>query len=117
MDAGDFVASLDLRSGFSSVLWHSAMWVYLPPEARGRVLEGARRLGALAGPDRPFAHVSWEWDPAATDPARPFALVMRVWSGMAQDGRPRLVARGMSHGLPAALSAPQVLDRDPLALS
>ena len=114
MDAGAFVDSLALRAGTTTVLWHSAMWVYLPSRVRQRILAGAQRLGRAATRDSTFVHVTWEWDPASVDSDQPFALVLRSWSGAAADGAPVLLARGMSHGRPAALVPREVLARDPL---
>ena len=56
MDAADFVAGLTLMDGTTTVVWHSAMWVYLPPghaatdPRRDRQARQRRRAGQVAGP-------------------------------------------------------------------
>ncbi len=95
-DAEEFVAGLRLRPGTTAVLWHSAMWVYLPAPAREAILESIDEVGAAAGADAPFVHVSWEWDPESDQDAG-FALVTRRWDGRSR-GEPLLLARGRSHG-------------------
>ncbi len=104
-DAGEFVESLDLAPGMLTVLWHSAMWVYLQTETKARVLAGIDELSAHASDEQPFAHVSWEWSesPVVAQSAMPFELAVRVWSGRPDDGRRRILAVGMSHGHPLAL--------------
>lgn len=114
MDAAEFCDALELRPGHTTVLWHSAMWLYLPSETRARIRTSLSRMGASATPDAPLVHASWEWD--TRDGAPPsFALVVRRWDGSDRGG-PRLVARGMSHGQSLSLvdGAP-LLDVDPLA--
>lgn len=101
-DAGEFVESIDLMPGTLTVLWHSAMWVYLQTETKARVLAGIDGLSAQANEAQPFAHVSWEWSesPTVAQSAMPFELAVRVWSGRPDDGRRQILAVGMSHGLP-----------------
>lgn len=101
-DAADFVEALELVDGTTTVLWHSAMWVYLPLPTQERILDGIARVGRTSGPGRVLVHASWEW--AVESPARgEFALVTRTWSGSSTDGRPVVLAAGMSHGYPARL--------------
>lgn len=101
-DAGEFVEALNLRASTLTVLWHSAMWVYLPSETKARVLAATRRLAAEATAEQPFAHVSWEWSDVEgrAQSAMPFELVVRSWAGHPDDGRRRTLACGMSHGEP-----------------
>ncbi len=104
-DAGEFVESLDLVSGTMTVLWHSAMWVYLPLETKARVLAAVEAISARATAEKPFAHVSWEWSDSAVraHSSMPFELAVRVWSGRPDDGRREVLAVGMSHGYPFEL--------------
>lgn len=102
-DAGDFCAGIALAAGTTTVVWHSAMWVYLDAQARAQVRRHIDVLGASATADSPLAHISWEWPAAGGDPQAPFCLVMRRWCGTAEDGVPRLLARGTSHGSTAHL--------------
>lgn len=96
MDAAQFVGELHPAAGRATVLWHSAMWLYLPASTRVAVLEELSRAGAEATRESPLLHVSWEWDSAHDGPDQ-FALVVRRWDGEAE-GAPTLLARGMSHG-------------------
>jgi hypothetical protein len=114
MDAADFAEALDLHEGATTLLWHSAMWLYLPPETQRRILRGVARAARDATADRPLVHASWEWALTAGREAE-FALVTRTWNGTPHDGRPLLVATGMSHGHPVALAPPDSwLEIDPL---
>lgn len=101
-DAAEFVESLDLSPGTMTAVWHSAMWVYLSPDTKARVLAAIGALGARATAETPFAHVCWEWSESAARArsAMPFELAVRVWSGRPEDGRRRILAVGMSHGEP-----------------
>lgn len=96
MDAADFVRGLAPVRGRCTVLWHSAMWVYLSPDVRAAVLSELDRAGHAATSDAPLLHVSWEWDAGHTGPDG-FMLVVRRWDGTDQ-GEPTLLARGMGHG-------------------
>jgi hypothetical protein len=113
-DAADFCESLELVAGTTTVLWHSAMWVYLPGATHERIRAALARLGESAGPDRPLVHASWEWT-AASDGDATFALVVRRWTGGPDDGRPRLIATGTSHGRGVTrVEGEPWLDLDPL---
>ena len=113
-DAADFAESLRPSIGATTVVWHSAMWVYLPEETRRRAYAGIHHAGALAGASAPVSHVSWEWH-GSTEGQDTFSLVRRRWSGGLDDGRPCLLATGLSHGQDVQVvdGAPW-LDRDPL---
>lgn len=113
-DAGEFVASLTLQPGAATVLWHSAMWIYLPDSVLSAVRGGLDALGRRATASSPLVHVSWEWDSTGTDRSG-FLLVERSWRGGADDGRPRLLATGRSHGRDVVLvQGEPFLPRDPL---
>jgi hypothetical protein len=105
MDAAHFVAGLALVDSTTTVVWHSAMWVYLPATTQHRILEEIDRLGSDAGPGRSLVHASWEWA-AVPEGVGEFALVTRTWAGGDDDGRPVVLATGMSHGHPARLVTP-----------
>lgn len=113
-DAADFAGRLDLVPATTTVLWHSALWPYLPVHTRLEVLRSVRRLGLSASESAGLAHVSYEWPPGAQDPSAPFSLVLREWRGLPDDGSPRLIARGASHGSAVTLEDGRRLDRDPL---
>ncbi len=114
MDARDFVESIRPEAKATTVLWHSAMWVYLPEGTRSSILASISAIGLLAGADRPFVHASWEWD-SRVERTDSFSLVVRRWDGGPDDGRPRLLVEGLSHGtrLAAVPGAPWV-EEDPL---
>ncbi|CAB4858563.1 MAG: DUF2332 family protein [Actinobacteria bacterium] len=102
-DGADFVRSLDLEAGTTTVIWHSAMWVYLRPPTRQAILDAIDALSVRATPSARLAHVSWEWRADGGEPGEPFELVLRQWAGAPDDGRPTLLARGISHGTAATL--------------
>lgn len=97
MDAAVFCGNLDVHAGTTTVLWHSAMWLYLPDPTRTAIDAAVAALGEQARPDAPFVRVSWEWD-TTTSAMESFALVVQRWSGSGADGVRRVIARGMSHG-------------------
>lgn len=113
-DAVDFVGSLDLHEGSTTVLWHSAMWLYLSPAARAGVLDAVADLGSRATPQARLVHASWEWEPRGGVDDEPFELVVREWGA----GTPviRRLARGRSHGIPS-YPAEASLDAEPLSSS
>ena len=80
MDAADFCASLDVQEGTTTVLWHSAMWLYLPRTTQAKVTAAIAAVGDRARPSAPFVHASWEWD-ADTGDDSGFMLVVRRWDG------------------------------------
>lgn len=111
-DAADFVAGLVLEPGTTTVVWHSAMWVYLTAETQQLICSALAGLGQRATPAMPLVHVSWEW---ADDDAAGFSLVVRRWDGGPASGRPRLLATGMSHGRDVVLTEPERwLEGEPL---
>jgi hypothetical protein len=114
MDAADFAEGLELLDATTTLVWHSAMWVYLPVATQRRVLAAIARVGSGAGPGRRLVHASWEWATGVAAGAD-FALVTRSWDGSDTDGRPLLLATGKSHGHPVDLAPPgRWLERDPL---
>jgi hypothetical protein len=115
-EAADFVESLSLAPGTTTVIWHSAMWLYLPSRTRHRVLASISSLGAQAASDQRLMHASWEWAREPSDRQAPFELVMRTWAAASDDGRPRLLATGSGHGtlLRPAAGGGTHLDVEPL---
>ncbi len=96
-DAADFAATVRPRDGVTTVVWHSAMWVYLPQDTRRSAYAAIRGAGAMATASAPLSHVSWEWH-GTTEGHDAFSLVRRRWNGGPDDGRPCLLATGLSHG-------------------
>jgi hypothetical protein len=87
-DGATFVAGLPIREGVTTVLWHSALMLYLDPPARHSLLAAIDRCGAMATPQAPVVHLAWEFD-AAT--ANATLLTMRRWDG-ASPATPRVLA-------------------------
>jgi hypothetical protein len=113
-DAATYVEGISLSQGTTTVVWHSAMWLYLPGDAKQRILRALTALGEGAAPDRRLAHVSWEWLPGVDDASAPFELVLRTWQGRPDDGSARLLARGHSHGGDVVLTGSTTLEGEPL---
>ena len=99
-DAVDFLDGVDLVEGSTTVLWQSAMWPYLPATTREALLTRIAVLGGSASARAPFAHITWERRTDAVQPELGFGLTVRHWNGVA-DGRPHLLAVGVSHGSPS----------------
>ena len=95
MGADEFVRTLDLLDGTTTVVWHSAVWPYLAPDVRARILEALDALGAGATPTAPLWHVAWEPSSARSDE---FELRRWVWDGSVPPGDGELIARGNPHG-------------------
>lgn len=93
--AADFLDRLELRSGATTVLWHSVMWQYLPEPERRRVEERVAELGGEAPVDSPFARLSLE--PVGLGTARTeFVVSLQVWPG----GVERRLGVAAPHGVP-----------------
>lgn len=93
--AADFLDRLQLRSGATTVLWHSVMWQYLPEPERHRVEERVAELSDGAAPDAPFARLSME--PVGLGTARTeFPVSLQVWPG----GVERRLGVAAPHGVP-----------------
>lgn len=114
-DAASFVEELKVAEGSTTVLWHSAMWLYLPLDTKRRILAALSALGSSAESTRQLAHVSWEWQPNPEDLTMPFELVMRRWRGRPDDGVPIVVVRGHGHGHRLVDAGSQALPAEPLA--
>ncbi|MCX6431797.1 MAG: DUF2332 family protein, partial [Actinobacteria bacterium] len=95
--AVEFCGQLGVLDGTTTVLWHSAMWAYLPERTRMGILREIERIGKAATATAPFVHVAWEWDTELPGPVA-FGLVVTRWDGSDSDGQPYLLASGGSHG-------------------
>ena len=79
----------------ATVLQHSVMWQYLPPETRASLDDAVEEAAARATKRRPFIHVSFEPPPKDFEPdGRGMMLTASRWPG----GERRLLARGHPHG-------------------
>lgn len=85
-DALDYVRGLSLQPGTTLVVWHSAMWLYLPREERRRIRAALDDLGGQATHEAPLVHIALE--PMSEDPGAQhrFTLAMATWPGL--DGVP-----------------------------
>ena len=101
--AADFVGGLSPSAGSTTVLWHSAMWIYLSASERLAVDAHLASLGERASAEAPVVHIAWEWDPTGS-PDAAFELTVTRWSGDREDGVPRVLAHGRSHGVGVRLT-------------
>jgi len=96
--ADEFVASLGLKPGHLTVLWHSVMWQYLGDDEADAVVRQRDRLAEAATSDAPFAHISFESDKLFDHKRLGGALevVLRMWPA----GETQLLGRAPAHGVP-----------------
>lgn len=102
--AFEFVESLSLRKGTTTVLWHSVMWQYLGPDEQRAIETSIDRLATHASPEAPLVRLSFE--PTGRLPEER-GIVLRVWTGAADaeganEGRPVMIGTAPAHGLPCA---------------
>ena len=85
-DALDHVRGLELEPGTTLIVWHSAMWLYLPPETRDGIRAALEELGRHATRECPLVHIALE--PVSDQPGAQhrFTLAMTAWPGL--DGLP-----------------------------
>jgi len=97
--ADGFVASLVLKPGHLTVLWHSVMWQYLGDDERLVVLRHRDRLAESATSDAPFVHISFEsdklFDPKKLGYAQ-LEVVLRTWPS----GESQVLGHAPAHGVP-----------------
>jgi len=92
-DAGAWVEERFARpqpAGRARVLFHTVVRQYLAPETEARLAAAIARAGQAATPERPFAHLSFEWDGQTPGGA----LRLTLWPG----GEERFLARADYHG-------------------
>lgn len=95
-DARSFVDDLALADGATTVLWHSVMWQYLPPEDRDAIRDRIEALGASATESRVFAHLLLEPLRRTPGSEHEFLAVLEVWPG----GERRILGTAPGHGVP-----------------
>lgn len=95
--AADFLDTVDLTDGTTTVVWHSVMWQYLPVEEQERAAARIEALGEEATERARFVHLFLE--PTRRHPERDheFLVVLTAWPG----GRRRILGRAAPHGVPA----------------
>ncbi len=97
VDAASYVERLTLVPGRSTVLWHSVMWQYVPPDQQGRITARLEELGRSATPDSPLVHLYAEPTRRTPDADHEFWVCARTWPG--RSGR-EFLGRMAAHGLP-----------------
>ena len=85
-DALDHVRGLRLEPGTTLVVWHSAMWLYLPEDVRAGIRVSLDDLGREATPDQPLVHIALEPTGHRREEQHRFTLTMTAWPGL--DGLP-----------------------------
>lgn len=85
-EACAYVRSLTLEQGTTLVVWHSAMWLYLTPQAREDIRGALDRLGSEATRESPLVHIALEPVSDQRDAQHRFTLTMTTWPGL--DGLP-----------------------------
>lgn len=81
-DALAYVHDLELHPGHAVVVWHSAMWLYLPADERRAIGEAIARLGESATVDSPLAHIGLEPVSRERGGQHRFTLTMSTWPGI-----------------------------------
>jgi hypothetical protein len=100
-DAASYVEGLRTEPGTLTVLWHSVMWQYVPPDQQERVTARLAELGRSATPDAPLAHVFAEPTRRTQGAQHEFWVTAQTWPGTGQDtGESSFLGRMAAHGLP-----------------
>jgi len=100
-DAADFVREIEPVAGSCTVIWHSAMWIYLDQSQRREVSLAIEGVAAKATLDAPVVHISWEWHELQDE--GPFELAITTWNGTPTSGATTVLATGTSHGTSVVL--------------
>lgn len=85
-EAREYVDGLVLESGTTLVVWHSAMWLYLPEETRDGIRSALAEMGRHATRDSPLVHIALEPVSEVPEAQHRFTLTMTTWPGI--DGLP-----------------------------
>lgn len=80
------------KAGMATVLYHSVVWPYLPPDTRAEIGTAIRTAGEAARPDRPFAWLRME--PDVGDPKAAMEVTLTLWPGGEQHGLARVHPHG-----------------------
>lgn len=81
------------RAGVATVVWHSVVWQYVPPDERSRITAAVEAAGRRATSAAPVAHLALE--PEHLEHGG-FVVRLRTWPG----GEQRLLADAQGHGPP-----------------
>jgi hypothetical protein len=96
MAAGDFVRSIELCPGTTTVVWHSVVWQYLSADERSSVEQRLADLGAGAGDRGTLAHLRLEPHRRVPGAEPEFLVRLRMWPG----GQDRILGVAHPHGIP-----------------
>ena len=109
-DALAYVRSLRLTPGTVLVVWHSAMWLYLPPEERREIELVLSELGAAATAESPLVHIALEPVSEIAGDQHVFHLQVTSWPGLPEVPAGMTVTRAttMPSGLPVSWAVPCV---------
>jgi len=95
-DAVSFLRDIELAPDTTTVLWHSVMWQYVPPEDQRAATQIIERLGTSATHDMPFAHLFAEPVRRTPESEHEFLVVLQLWP----DGEHRIIGSTVGHGIP-----------------
>jgi len=99
-DAGEWVeAKVRPRGGAATVLYHSVVWQYLPPQTQDRIAAAVERAGLSATVEAPFAWLRIE--PVRRAPTVEMHMTLTLWPG----GETRKLAEVHAHGAWVAWTA------------
>jgi len=87
-----------LPGGRATVLMHSLVWLYLPPDARSRIMDALETAGAAASETAPLAWIRYEQNDEDKGRCR---LHLRMWPG----GEEEHLADGGHHNTPVTVHA------------
>lgn len=109
-DALAHVRSLHLREGTALVVWHSAMWMYLPFAQRRAILDALADLGAAASANAPLVHIALEPVSEAAGEQHVFHLEVTSWPALGEVPAGVTVTRATTppSGLPVRWAVPCV---------
>lgn len=109
-DALAYVRSLRLTPGTTLVVWHSAMWLYLPVEDRRAIEATLAELGTTATPASPLVHIALEPTSEASGEQHVFYLSVASWPGLGEVPAGVTVTRATTtpSGLPVSWAIPCV---------
>ncbi|HEX4472863.1 MAG TPA: DUF2332 domain-containing protein [Nocardioides sp.] len=101
-DAAAYVESLHTEPSTLTVLWHSVMWQYVPPEQQERVTARLDAVGGSTASDAPLVHLFAEPTRRTAGASHEFWVCARTWpaSGGRVGGEREFLGRMAAHGLP-----------------
>lgn len=92
--AADFLSTIEPCEGTLTVVWHSVMRQYVPPQEWARAERELDRIAAASGPEAGFAHIAFE--PRGAADGSPLRLAVRLGDDAGTE-----LAAALPHGLPA----------------